>query len=144
MHCHILTHEDQGAMGTVLITSGCDGDYNDVGPEGSCHYVDTCNQFGTLDPTPAPILSPEPTPRPTTEEPTDSPTKTPTKQPTPSPITQETTMVLELTLRGRFGHFEEDAALYTDGNVIDLATHVIHFAHGPIDSHLVCSLHYIS
>merc|ERR1719403_58660 len=61
LHCHILIHEDQGAMGTILIEDGCDGDYNDVKVlwddntaavevtqgDGACDYVDTCGQFDT-------------------------------------------------------------------------------------------------
>merc|ERR1712217_602149 len=51
IHCHILIHEDQGAMGTANIVNGCDGDYNNVGDDGSCDYIDTCGQFGTTKPT---------------------------------------------------------------------------------------------
>ena len=47
IHCHILIHEDQGAMATALIRTGCSGDYHDVGESGSCQYHDTCNQFET-------------------------------------------------------------------------------------------------
>ena len=130
VHCHILTHEDQGAMGTVLITSGCDGDYNDVGEPGSCHYVDTCQQFGTLEPTPSPVS--------TTADPTKEPSMMPTLDPTQDPISVATTMVMELTMRGRFSYFTADADTYANGDSTDLVTHVINWAHGLTDHSEVC------
>ena len=44
LHCHILIHEDQGSMGTVKITNGCDHDYSDYNGDGACNYryTDSC------------------------------------------------------------------------------------------------------
>lgn len=44
---------------------------------------------------------------------------------------------MELTLRGRWSYFQDDADTYTGGNTIDLATLVIIFAHGITDHDLM-------
>ena len=121
VHCHVLEHEDQGAMGTVWINGGCDGDYNSIEEDGSCEYVDECHQFGTLSPTLSPIPTPEPTSSPTTEPSTDSPTAQPTYQPTLNPAETSTFTEYELVLRGVFANFENDAESLTNGNVSELA-----------------------
>jgi len=120
IHCHILIHEDQGAMGTVLITNGCDGDYQDTAGDGACDYVDTCGQFGTDAPT-ADTQPPStiPTTSPTIPVPSTSPTKAPTtanptKDPTKSPIDQPLSTDLELVLRGQLANFLAEATAYTD------------------------------
>ena len=73
MHCHILQHEDEGAMGTVQIINGCDNDYNDFAGDNKCNYTDTCGQF-----TPGPTVQPT---APTTASPT-GPSNQPTAIPT--------------------------------------------------------------
>ena len=88
MHCHILEHEDEGAMGTLLITSGCDNDLvTDFGTPGSCVYNTT--QCGIPIPTSSPTTAP-PSQTPTTSTPT-SITSFPTKAPSAAPTNSSTT-----------------------------------------------------
>jgi len=141
LHCHVLIHEDQGAMGTAYIRNGCDGDYNDVGDAGSCHYEDTCGQFGT-DPPTAETKQPTkgPSASPTNPVPTTSPTQKPTfgdptRAPTKSPVSQQTKTDLQLVLRGTLATWYDEAQLYTEDasmstlgeqcirDAIDLATY---------------------
>ena len=115
LHCHILIHEDQGSMGTAFINDGCDGDYKDMGTPGSCHYVDTCEQFGPLVPTP------DPTERTEVIEVTPAPIS-PTPQPTYAVSDEDETaaasiIVLQLWTTKSLSNFEEDADLYTNGDV---------------------------
>eukprot|EP01084_Bolivina_argentea_P269884 458798_1 len=44
MHCHILIHEDQGAMATIKIINGCNHNYIDYNNNGKCdyNYTDSC------------------------------------------------------------------------------------------------------
>lgn len=91
VHCHILIHEDQGAMGTVQITNGCDNDYQPFADDGVCDYVDTCGQFVNTTATTVPSASPsnEPTTEPS-YEPTTEPTNHPSSDPSSAPTIQPT------------------------------------------------------
>ena len=48
VHCHVLTHEDQGSMGTVCVRGGCDGDWIEA-DNVTCEYVDTCTRSDNAD-----------------------------------------------------------------------------------------------
>ena len=112
--CHVLIHEDQGAMGTAYIRNGCDGDYQDVAGDGACDYVDTCGQFGNT-------LAPSPSPTNPTKSPTTSPSSSPTSNPTKNPVNQRTSVDLQLELRGLLSKFVTEADSYSNGDTTVLA-----------------------
>ena len=106
-HCHILRHEDEGAMATFEIIGGCENDlsssYGVVSDDPSSYYCNyTCPIATTRIPTmlstnnPTNIPTCRPTRRPTrptdmntsSQQPTISPTTTPTTSPT---VTSATT-----------------------------------------------------
>ena len=107
-----------------MIINGCDGDYNDEGEVGSCDYVDTCQQFGSVEPTLSPVPTPEITVHPTTEPtvlPTNAPTVGPTQEPTSNPVEEATYTQYELVLRGVYGNFQSDADDLAEGDMSALA-----------------------
>jgi len=121
IHCHILIHEDQGAMATVWINGGCDGDYGDIGGIGpSCHYTDSCEQFGPLEPSSYPTAA-----TPSQFAPTASPSMEPTGNENTASIT-----ILMLTLKGSLSNFELDADQYCNGSVENYAAAVVRWAMG--------------
>jgi len=87
IHCHILDHEDRGAMATIHIVNGCDNDYGDYAQDNACDYVDTCGQFDVITTSPirSVVVTNEPTEQPTMD-PTDFPTMVPSPLPSDSPI----------------------------------------------------------
>ena len=127
IHCHILIHEDQGAMGTILIENGCDGDYNDVLGDGACDYEDTCKQFATPNPT-APTV-PLPSMHPTLS-PSSNPTASPSADPTRSPQEQESATTLKLVLKGSLNNWKSYAMTLdtTDVEGYALAARCVEFA----------------
>jgi len=132
IHCHVLIHEDQGAMGTALIRSGCDGHYGDVGGVGQCRYEDSCGQFGTASPTEDTAApSSWPTASPSAPTPTAAPsaaTKGPTQSPEDRPD-HETQVDLLLVLRGTLSSFLSAAESFgAGGSYSDLAEQCIAFA----------------
>ena len=127
LHCHILIHEDQGAMGTVYINNGCDGDYGDIGDVGSCEYVDSCEQFGPYVPSLPPTVGPEVVPSPTM--PTPDPTAAVMEADTTASIT-----VLQLTIKGSLNNFKKDAEEYTNGVVEDYGVEIVRFAMEDLDT----------
>ena len=103
IHCHVLEHEDQGAMATALIRNGCDNDYGDVGDIGSCHYVNECDRS-------VPVQ---------TAKPIDM--TLPTTPNVPSPVILQPIITrYQLHLRGSYGNFRNDANVVTGGDMSGL------------------------
>eukprot|EP01084_Bolivina_argentea_P155587 271137_1 len=87
LHCHILEHEDQGAMGVFLIDGGCDAGKNHFGSVGSPQCVwDICSA------NPAPTTASPTTASPTTASPTTtSPTAANPTTASPTAVSSPTT-----------------------------------------------------